>query len=569
MISVRKTLTLPAQSHTNPVDRLKAIALQTGSGLSKQKENLLKEITAKKHFSTRELRVCHDTLLAMLAYPGSPGLFNSAVTALKRITSEVKIIFKGADQRRQSALDGSGIEGSEITGSFSLHIARWLAGNFPEDAEIESSGAGPETVRLFFRQLLPRTEFENISAGELSLLKRIKTLKGTAGGSPLQWLLREMDNAGLPDRTGEALFHELNIFIKWKLNHPHYNRSWQRDLDIPLYCHKKIIRNAAMGLLRKKLPSPARLSASARTELIHIARSAMVYGYRETEPFTYADENELTRFELERGMSIVLYGMNPERRLSVESYIGYLAFKNGIPVAYGGGWLFGRRCQFGINILSPFRGGESALLFYQLLRVYAQHFGARRFVVKPYQFGRNNREALQSGAFWFYYKAGFRPEEPALQRVAAAEWKKKKASPGYRTPLVLLKRFTDSHLRFDLEKISRDLPDAAALSALITSFINDRYKGDRGRAWLDSMRKTRIELGLRSLTGWSAAQKKALGEWSLLAAAALRPDRWKKPDKAALVRLIRAKGRGDERVFIHLLQRHRAFWNDLRRSMQE
>ena len=101
-------------------------------------------------------------------------------------------------------------------------------------------------------------------------------------------------------------------------------------------------------------------------------------------------------FNLEKGYSIGLYRMQKEQQLSIESYIGYLVFKNGIPVAYGGGWIFGERCQFGINILAPFRGGESAYLFSQLLRVYYQHFEVKRFVVKPYQFGKNNNEALQN-----------------------------------------------------------------------------------------------------------------------------------------------------------------------------
>lgn len=113
---------------------------------------------------------------------------------------------------------------------------------------------------------------------------------------------------------------------------------------------------------RKKLPAPKQLSLSQKQNLIDTARASLFFLYRETEPFTYADPNELVYIELEKGLGFALYGMIPERRLSIESYIGYMAFSNGIPVAYGGGWLFGKRCQFGINILPAFRVGP--LLYY-------------------------------------------------------------------------------------------------------------------------------------------------------------------------------------------------------------
>ena len=35
-----------------------------------------------------------------------------------------------------------------------------------------------------------------------------------------------------------------------------------------------------------------------------------------------------------------------------------------------------------------------------------------RFVVEPSQFGGTNKEGLLSGAFWFYYRLGFRPIDP-------------------------------------------------------------------------------------------------------------------------------------------------------------
>ena len=44
----------------------------------------------------------------------------------------------------------------------------------------------------------------------------------------------------------------------------------------------------------------------------------------------------------------------------------------------------------------------------------------QKFVVKPYQFGKGNPEGLKSGAFWFYYRLGFRPVRDDIREQAAA-----------------------------------------------------------------------------------------------------------------------------------------------------
>src|SRR5206468_1572194 len=83
-----------------------------------------------------------------------------------------------------------------------------------------------------------------------------------------------------------------------------------------------------------------------------------------------------------------------------------LALKNGIPVAYGGGWeLFGT-LDFAVNVFASFRQGESAFLATELLRAYRRIFGMRTIVVDRYQLGHESAEALRSGAFYFYRDLG-------------------------------------------------------------------------------------------------------------------------------------------------------------------
>jgi len=46
---------------------------------------------------------------------------------------------------------------------------------------------------------------------------------------------------------------------------------------------------------------------------------------------TYTDEGSVTLFRLDRGIDVALFGMRPPWRLALETYFGYLAFKNGVP----------------------------------------------------------------------------------------------------------------------------------------------------------------------------------------------------------------------------------------------
>ena len=45
----------------------------------------------------------------------------------------------------------------------------------------------------------------------------------------------------------------------------------------------------------------------------------------------------------------------------------------------------------------------------------------RYFVLTPYGMGEDNDEALQSGAFWFYRKLGFRAANPEVEALAVRE----------------------------------------------------------------------------------------------------------------------------------------------------
>ena len=87
----------------------------------------------------------------------------------------------------------------------------------------------------------------------------------------------------------------------------------------------------------------------------------------------------------------------------------------------------------GFNLYYTFREGESAWLYARLLRLFRQVLGVTCFSVDPYQIGHENEEAIDSGAFWFYRKLGFRPAAPEVAGLIAREESRMPKTPGHRS----------------------------------------------------------------------------------------------------------------------------------------
>ena len=114
-------------------------------------------------------------------------------------------------------------------------------------------------------------------------------------------------------------------------------------------------------------------------------------------------------------------------------------------------------------------------------------FGSDTFAVYPYQLGHENEEGLASGAWWFYYKLGFRPREASLRPPIAREVRRVSTRPGYRTPKTTLKRLVAHPLFLSLARERNDVIGVmpierlgtAVTDAVIRRFGTDRAGGGR------------------------------------------------------------------------------------------
>src|SRR6185312_12695215 len=114
------------------------------------------------------------------------------------------------------------------------------------------------------------------------------------------------------------------------------------------------------------------------------------------------------------------------------------------------------RMESGFNLYYTFREGETAWLYARVLRLMRQLLGVTVFSIDPYQVGHENEEGIESGAFWFYRKLGFRPVRPELLRLTLAEEGKIGANTSYRTPARTLRKLAAGHMLFEMPESKSD-----------------------------------------------------------------------------------------------------------------
>jgi hypothetical protein len=529
--------------------------------------DLINAFSSLKIRQVSVIKKYHDLLLFYLAHPQSREVYKVANIELKRIC---KIIENSKNVKDQVALMNSGIAGTEICCSFSSTIVQWLMDTFPGMITLESGDASPETTRNIFQALLPGIEYEKISQGELNLNSRIKTLtQFQQPGEQLSWLLGILKDSSLSALLKEELFRLLKVFIRWKPNDELFNGGFLHLPIKKIFYQEDLIKKVdPMLVLEQKIKVPVLLSISKKNELLDVMKASLSLQCRETDPVTYADEKELHLFDMGRGLQIALVGMVKERRLSLETYIGYMAFKNGIPVSYGGGWIWGHRCKIGVNIFPPFRSGESALLFCQVLRVYYQYYKISHFVVKPYQFGKGNPEGLNSGAFWFYYKLGFRPENKKIFEEAAAEWMEINKKYKHRTPVKVLQHFASCNMEWITGKKTVPDFDAAKVSLAVSKYIIDTYNSNRKDAVEICVKSVKKYFPVKLLHPCSPGRQMVLENWSLLLGLLNDFPSWSPVEKKAMIQLIQLKQSGRERDYVLHLQKHRHLWRTLEKIIK-
>lgn len=437
------------------------------------KLELLKELSKAKLPLDDQLIKYYHALVFQMAYPVHSNHKDLVYSELNRINAFLKKQTKGLHK-----FINTGLPYTKIHSNFSHHLVRWLI-HEDFDVILEQYEKKAETLVQFLEFTLPDLERELTLLAENN--EELIELLGLKPKSVLEFLLSEFLRLERMPRLKDYLFDSLELKFTITLTQPELAMA-NNKLPVDAYYYQSEEGNTYKfnQILEELLPEPEFLSQDLKLQISRIAKLKLVYLQRETEPTTYMDLDSIRYYPLEKGISVALFTMNYDRQLPIESYVGYTLYKNGYPLAYGGAWIFGRRALFGINIFEWFRGAESGLILAQLLRVYRQVFHIDYFEVEPYQYGLDNPEGIESGAFWFYYKFGFKPVDAQIEKLAAAEHAKILKSKSYRSSKTILNKFTESNIALNLGK--KIPPELWQIREKVTAFINKNYEGNRYKA---------------------------------------------------------------------------------------
>lgn len=476
-----------------------------------KKTDLLKTCSKLTLPGGKKLLEYHDLLLFTCAYPGSKSLKAGAEKELKRIATYAR----QHQHTKKALIENEGLPFANIVTRFSPDFLYWLLQQKDLQVAFDSFYNPSLSLNDILNITLPPVLKAETTAGlENAALLEVLNIKPSQYVSFLLGQLRELADRPL---LKELFIERMDLYVKLIPRNSKFSRAFNRIPIKQPYLHHELLKKFdPEQLLNEPLPAVAKPTNAEREQYFRVIRNAMALTVREIDPATFLQVESMRLYKLDRGLVLAVYSMQAERQLPLETYFGFTFFKNGIPVAYGGVWVFGAMAKTGLNIFDPFRGGESGFLLCQLIRIFKQHFGVRYIEIEPSQFGLDNPDGIRSGAFWFYHKYGFRPVDPVLNALAAKEHIQIKRKKNYRTNGDTLVRFTESNLGVLLEgkKPVNVIEITTKILTVIKGSWQNNYEAARNAAIVQFCNK--VKMDRNSL---SSSEKKVLEDIALWAMA--------------------------------------------------
>ncbi|MCH8277694.1 MAG: hypothetical protein IIC12_02025 [Proteobacteria bacterium] len=510
----------------------------------------------------------HAALCFIRAFPDTVAHYRQAQLQLDSIDDRVGKI----PVALRSGLWDSGIVGTPIHYSFSFEVASWMARRVPNTVSIDWDEID-DTSRLdeLLVHLLLPTEDDYFDSGFVSSKEWIDLAASGTDGTDFDWLLAQLREERLIPIWSQ-LYDAVELPLVWDLRGAALSKT--RNV-VPV---RKIQprRSGMRGRVRavkkeimRPLDSLKRLSPRSGSRLIDVAMASLAVRHRETSHFNGANSREVYLADVGEGVSIAVFGLHEKYRYPLESTMGYLILSNGVPIGYGGASALFRQVNTGINIFDEYRGSEASFLWTQVMRVYRELFNCTRFIINAYQFGSENTEALESGAFWFYYRLGYRPVLPVVRVLAQRESARMQRDDTYRSDRNMLRRLAscDMHLTLPGARAS-DLFDERWIetsSMLATKELASTGAPTRAESADRVATKVARDLRMRSINTWSPSEKRGFHRLAPIVATT-KPAAWSADAKRSMRKLLRAKGGPFEVEYARLAGQHRQFLSELKKS---
>jgi hypothetical protein len=561
---------MPNPSLDALLTRLEAARNCFGPGESAHTATLLSALEHRDFRDTKSLLRFHEALLFLRSFPHGPALLPRIERLLNTFHERVERLQKqGTDMSAFDDFDTSGIAGTTMQDALTFDVIRWLARRTPRNVEIAWADYEEErAMGTTWPRFIPLLSEDADVEANIPWMRWLDAARN--GERALPWLIRRFERLPLSERERAELYDSLRLPVRWRLENLKLSRTRNWQTPRSFYFHREPLLTRSQVSIADELSQPApalrKLSRSAGDAVMHQIREIMAVRYRELYGTTLGDPTSVVRADLGRGVVIHLWNLPPHRRLPLRAYVAGFTLKNGVPINYIEAIGLCEWIEVGFNTFYNYRQGETAWIYAQALRCLRAFTGATTISIYPYQIGQNNDEAIDSGAFWFYRKLGFRSGRADLEQLAKNEEQKIAANPGYRTPSRTLKRLAEAHVFYELERSPRGKGSAFDHSRAWDAFstrnlglrVNRRmaqhFGGDSQQIRDASVASVSQSLGI-SPARWTPAQRRALENWSLVLA--LIPDlrHWSRQEKLAMAAIIKAQAGRNEMQYLRLTQR--------------
>jgi hypothetical protein len=585
----------------NQVDQLKT---RFGARESKRLNAILARLQQRKFTAAEELIHYHELLLFLRAYPPNASIRRLVERELQTFAKRVAALREAdADLSPLDAPQVSGIAGTAVTDTFSYYVVRWLVNAQPRrlsldwdwfDDEYRLAATWPRFMPLleedaFVEANVPYDEWLSAATAPVG-----KPPRGPRAGRDVFWLVERFESLAKSDKEKAELYDSLKLYVRWSPTH-----RWTRTgMQLPtpsarkIFFHREPLIKRRDVSLRAELEAPppplTQLSTKQGAAILDLTRAASTIRYRELYGFTHGDAARVFKVDLGRGVEVFVIGVPPGLRLPLRAYHAAMIFKNGVAVGYFEGISLFERMESGFNLYYTFRDGETAWLYARILGIFRHLLGVTAFSIDPYQIGYENAEGIESGAFWFYRKLGFRPTKPDIMKLVLREEKKLATRAKYRTSAATLRKLAEGPMIFELAEIQggpEELPPASPRLATLDRATLDRaplnqttpgdwdrfqvrniglaatrrmaakYRGDAETFRMEAIEGLARALGVRT-NDWRGTEIEAFRDFAVTLSLVHDLNKWTPNEKQALLKIIRAKAGNDESRYLKLMQKH-------------
>lgn len=555
-------------SERSLLNALHAIRNKYGRDEEERKRGLIAALIAHPLRPIRMLHAFHNDLLFICAFPGEERTRKAA----RRALTKVGVLIEKTPRSERNKLDDTGLAGTKSRHVFAYPIVQWLARRAPGEADIDwSDYQDPTQLDLALRSILRISELDGFDSGHFSTREWLKLARRHDRDTDLQWISETLD--AQKDIDGGPLWDAAEPPVVWDLTGSRWSVTHNALSEKPVF--RTQMRRPAQPAT-KHIATPLKnvrtLEPHEARKVINAAHAALTARCREVVSTSYANSKEVHWCNLGEGTALAVIGAEPAHMMSIEANYGYVIFSNGVPIGYGGVTALFRQANTGINIFDPFRGGEAAFLWTQMLRAFQTLFGVRRFVVNAYQFGQGNAEALDSGAYWFYYRLGFRPVDATLRKLASREARRLAGPGAAKSTKVTLKALAVGDIVLDLPGFDRKdyfdetlLPCFGARSAIA---LAGEPVSSRSAAEKRVAEKFAKRLGVRSMKKWPLSERRAFALLAPGFSIVSGVEDFSPEERRAIVSMMRAKGHAQESDYARAATKCPRFFRALMKELK-